>query len=181
MLTPARPLLELQRFTNQDFSRLIGWVQDARLLLQWSGPSYTYPLDQLQLKENQWEAELTEPRRHHFRAVERSTGAVIGHIELVHHRDAPQNGRLARVLIGLPAARGRGLGEEMVRQAVDFGFADLGLDLVDLAVYTFNTAAIACYQRIGFTVRKQLPAATQFSGETWSGQIMAMDQAAYLA
>jgi len=97
----------------------------------------------------------------------------------VRHRQAPHWGRLARVLIGPPAARGRGLGADMVRQAATFGFGALGLEGIDLAVYTFNHQAIACYRRVGFAVAEPLPP-TRFAGESWPGQRMHLPRAAWL-
>jgi RimJ/RimL family protein N-acetyltransferase len=167
-------MIELRRFTRADFPRLISWVPDARFLLQWAGPAYTFPLDEKQLADNQWEAETENPGKFLFKAVEISGEQAIGHIELVRHRDDPQKGRLARVLIGPPEKRSKGYGYAMIRQTVRFGFAELGLAEIDLAVFSFNHGALACYRRIGFQPSEFIEEAGQFGNETWSGYRMKM-------
>ena len=166
--------LELVKFEKSDFPRLISWIPDARFLLQWTGPGYSFPLDEKQLADNQWEADSHPPRRYLFKAIAAPEGEVVGHIELVLHRDDPEKGRLARVLIGPTAQRGRGYGSEMVRQIVTFGFGELKLKAIDLAVFAFNQRAIACYKKNGFHLVETMQDACQFEEETWSGYRMEM-------
>ena len=42
-------MLELKPFTEDDCERLIGWIPDARFLMLWAGPDYSWPLDRKQL------------------------------------------------------------------------------------------------------------------------------------
>ena len=174
-------MIELRKFTRADFPRLIGWVPDARFLLQWSGPAYSFPLDEKQLADNQWEAETENPRKFLFKVIEIPGEEVIGHIELVRHQADPRKGRLARVLIGPPDKRGKGYGAEMIRQAVRFGFAELGLAEIDLGVFAFNHGAIACYRKLGFQQSEFNPEASQFEDDTWSGYRMKMTREEWLA
>ena len=168
--------LKLQKFDRSDFPRLISWIPDARFLLQWTGPGYSFPLDDKQLADNQWEADSHPPRKYIFKAVAAPDDEIVGHIELVRHRDDPEKGRLARVLIGPTAQRGRGNGSEMVRQVVTFGFKKLELKAIDLAVFDFNQSAIACYENIGFRRVETMQDACQFEDETWSGYRMEMSR-----
>lgn len=63
-----------------------------------------------------------------------------------------------RALIVDPAHRGRGLGVAIVRGLCGLAFGAMGLHRVETQVYAFNTAAIATFERAGFTqegVRRQ--------------------------
>ena len=54
------------------------------------------------------------------------------------------------IFIGDPAGRGRGYGMEAVRLLVEFAFAELNLDRLDLEVLADNWPAICAYQKAGF-------------------------------
>jgi RimJ/RimL family protein N-acetyltransferase len=162
--------LELRPFERADFPRLISWVPDARFLLQWAGPGYTFPLDEAQLEANQCQSESDPPARYIFKAVLARSGDAIGHIELSPRPSC--RGRLGRVLVG-EAWRGRGHGLRVVRLACEFGFATLGLREVELGVYEFNTAAIACYESLGF-VSHGVESHQPFEGESWPGLRMSL-------
>ena len=42
--------VDLRRFEQNDFTRLIGWIKTPESLLQWAGPLFHYPLDTFQLE-----------------------------------------------------------------------------------------------------------------------------------
>ena len=76
-------------------------------------------------------------------------GRCIGSIRLHSLNKADRHARLA---IGIDVAplRGRGIGTEAVRLLLRHAFDTLGLHRIDLRVLSYNTRAIACYQRCGF-------------------------------
>lgn len=160
-------MLTLEPFTLADCDRLIGWVPDARFLLQWAGPAYTFPLTREQLAHT-WEmTQRTPPPHLMFKLCEAPSDLAIGHIELMGLNPAQRRAHIGRVLIGEPAARGRGLGTELMTLLIAHAFGPLGLDTLTLNVYAFNTPAIACYERLGFIrTEEKIPAAT-FGTETW--------------
>lgn len=43
-------MIRLEYFSKEDFQQLIDWVPDASFALQWSGPTFTYPLTKEQLE-----------------------------------------------------------------------------------------------------------------------------------
>lgn len=53
--------------------------------------------------------------------------------------------------IGAPEHRGRGYGHDAMRAALRFAFDELNLHRVCLTVFSYNTPAIALYERLGFT------------------------------
>lgn len=160
-------MLTLEPFTLADCDRLIGWVPDARFLLQWAGPAYTFPLTREQLART-WElTQRTPPTHLMFKLCETPDGPAIGHIELMGLNLAQRRAHIGRVLIGEPSARGRGLGTALMTLLIDHAFGPLSLDTLTLNVYAFNSPAIACYERLGFVRSpEKIPAAT-FGTEAW--------------
>ena len=77
----------------------------------------------------------------------------IGHISLfggaasrdtAHHRNATIG-----VSITAPY-RGKGYGGEAINWAVDWGFRRAGLHRISIAAFSFNTAALGLYRKLGF-------------------------------
>jgi RimJ/RimL family protein N-acetyltransferase len=64
--------------------------------------------------------------------------------------DAGQHRATYAVGLFVPALRGRGLGREVTRLVLAWGFGELGLHRIELEVLAFNTRAIRCYLACGF-------------------------------
>lgn len=66
---------------------------------------------------------------------------------------------------------GIGLGTEVTRRLLVYGFHDLGLHRVGLRVLAFNTRAIACYARCGF-VEEGRERESALVGGTWHDDVI---------
>jgi len=163
-------MLELRPFTEEDCDRLIGWIPDARFLMLWAGPGYSWPLDRKQLLATLERTRGYRPAYFMFKAVESDTGATIGHIEL--QRCDRSSGHIGRVLVGDPGCHGKGYGKRLVSLIIRFAFIDLGLDLLTLSVYDFNIAAVECYKRLGFRQVEFREKVRQCGDEFWNLIIM---------
>jgi RimJ/RimL family protein N-acetyltransferase len=150
---------------DRDAERLIGWLDSPELVARWAGSSRTHPVTRAQLDPLDGEVP--------WRVVDAHARAVIGHIELVRLDEAARSGHLARVLIGDPAARGRGLGQAAVRAALAHAFGELRLERVTLNVFATNDAAIGAYERAGFVRERLLPRSFRFGDEQWDMWLMA--------
>jgi RimJ/RimL family protein N-acetyltransferase len=64
--------------------------------------------------------------------------------------DAGQHRATYAVGLFVAALRGQGLGREITRLVVAWGFGGLGLYRIELEVLAFNTRAIRCYLACGF-------------------------------
>jgi RimJ/RimL family protein N-acetyltransferase len=60
------------------------------------------------------------------------------------------------ITVGDPADRGRGLGTDMLRALVEFGFGSLRLERIWLDVFAFNPEARRVYERVGFVLEATL-------------------------
>jgi RimJ/RimL family protein N-acetyltransferase len=56
----------------------------------------------------------------------------------------------------LPEMRGRGLGQDVLRVLVDYGFRSRNLRRVHLQTLARNTAALRCYTAVGFAEEGRL-------------------------
>lgn len=161
-------MIELQPFTQEDFSRLLEWSPTPEFLMQWAGPYFTFPLDEAQLEEYLRGAAGESPVRRIFKVVETGTGAVIGHVELGTISYANRSATIHRVLLGDPTYRGQGIGLEMVRRIQEIAFGEMGLHRLDLVVFDFNESARRCYEKAGFRVEGHLRECRRVGDEYWS-------------
>lgn len=106
-----------------------------------------------------WEVEI--PRTVPWREllVAEHDGIPIGFVQIIDAReeeshywgdDVPPNLHAIDIWIGAAEHRGRGLGSEMMRQALDRCFADPRVEAVLIDPLVTNTRAIRFYERLGF-------------------------------
>jgi RimJ/RimL family protein N-acetyltransferase len=172
--TMSDTALTLRPLQPGDCDRLLSWIDSEDALYQWSGArAFSWPLDRGQLLRDlavAGDAELT------FAATEAS-GEMVGHVRLEvnrHHR----LGFIGRVAVA-PDQRGRGLGTALMRALARHAFDELALHRLNLVVYTFNTAAIACYRAVGFEVEGRMRDSTLGSDGYWDGLTMALLEPQY--
>lgn len=156
-------MMTLLPFTEQHFTTLLSWFPTEADLVQWAGPDIRFPLDTEQLRAMLEESRGTRALRKLWMAVR--DGDLVGHAQLAYewrHGVA----RVARFSIA-PERRGQGLAVPFLKQILAAGFADQEIFRVELNVYTFNTAAIRTYTKLGFVqegVRRQ---AVKVGDERW--------------
>ena len=90
-------------------------------------------------------------------------------------------GTTAAYAIGLlsPDALGHGLGTEVTRLVVAYAFRDLGLSELTVRVLEFNSRAIGCYVRCGFTQLRTEPDAVTLGGVPYADEIMHIEAGRY--
>ena len=96
----------LKDFTPADFLWLSKWVSSPELLCQFSANTFPFPLMYADMKAYC----LEYPERKFYTII--NNDGIFGFGEII-----PQNGnvpRLARLLIGDPTNRGKGLGKKLV-------------------------------------------------------------------
>jgi RimJ/RimL family protein N-acetyltransferase len=169
-------MIVLAPFTEADFPQLVAWIDSERLLREWCGARYTFPLTAAQLRRSVPTA--NPPAALVYKALDAHTRAV-GHIALDHLNWDEQSGRITRVLVGRAADRGRGYGQAMVNAVLAIGFKELQLRRIGLGVCDFNHAAIHCYQRCGFRHIGTLRHVARYDGAYWSSVEMSLAKEAW--
>ena len=168
-------MIKLEPFTEADFPQLIAWIDNERLLREWAGSLFAFPLTEASLR---WYIEGTNDPVHSdafvYKAVHVGTGATVGHISLGSLSRDHRAGRITRVLLGHAAVQGRGYCQQMMRAILAIGFEELKLHRISLGVYDFNAAAIRCYQRVGFHREGTARDVVRVGEEYWSLVEMSM-------
>jgi len=160
----------------EDAGALVSWASSADELLQWSGPLFSHPLDREQLRAY---AETAGDRRHLISGIALDgSGVTRGRREtIVAHAELnvlPEHrlGQIRRVAVA-PERRGGGIGHRLVRWLVDFGFDELGLNRLELVVFSFNEPALRCYRSAGFREEGRAREARRGSDGYWDLVYMA--------
>jgi RimJ/RimL family protein N-acetyltransferase len=162
-------MIVLERFTPADFSQLIEWIDSERLMKEWSGSLFSFPLTEESLS---WYIEgandLKDPDVFVYKATDKATGETVGHISLGSISQRDKSGRITRVLVGNNAARGKGVCRRMVQALLRIGFEELGLHRISLGVYDFNQPAIKCYLKAGMKQEGILRDVVRHGDTYWS-------------
>jgi len=169
-----QPSIELEPFTEADVDRLIEWVPSVEFLLQWAGPGFKFPLDRGQLERHLAKATGENPDRLIYTAVNSETGETVGHGELLGIDRQNRSATIGRMLVGPPELRGKGIGEQIVRELLRVAFQELSLHRVVLRVLDFNKLAIRCYEKVGFKQEGLLRDVYKLGEEYWSLCIMSI-------
>ena len=159
-------MLKLEPFTQDDFSKLIGWIDTKRELVQFAGDLFTYPLS-----EDQLHAYLSQEKLVAKKIIHIESGEVIGHCELNFLNEYP---RLSRMLIGNKQNRGLGYGAKIIRLMIDAIQKEIPTKQVELRVFGYNTNAIKLYKKEGFVIQEKHTLQFQYTDdESWTNYYMA--------
>jgi RimJ/RimL family protein N-acetyltransferase len=85
----------------------------------------------------------------HYVIARRDDESYLGQIDLAAIDWYARCGTLA-IIVPDPANRGRGYGAEAIRLLLDYAFARINLNKVELEVHEFNEDAYRLYLRLGF-------------------------------
>ena len=164
--------LKLAPFIIDDFERLINWSSDEKILIQFAGPIFTFPLTHVQLQ-----AYIEHPLLKPLKVTDPQTDKVIGHCEM--NFSNPNIPRISRVLIGEESDRGKGYGRALIEAIALRLFEDEKVKQSDLNVFKWNAAAISCYQKMGFVIGRVAPKVLTVEGELWEGYNMVLDRSVF--
>ncbi|PJN22503.1 GNAT family N-acetyltransferase [Kitasatospora sp. CB02891] len=160
-------LVRLRELRESDLPRLTAWWREPGLAIQQvTGPVHPQPDGRL--------ADM-------FRAWSQNTGTdlglsvetldsedLAGHVTLYGATPKDRCATLA-IIIG-PPHQDRGLGTDVLRTTIRYGFEELGLHRIELTVNGYNTRALAAYRRAGFTEEGRRREAV-FRAGSWHDQV----------
>jgi RimJ/RimL family protein N-acetyltransferase len=160
-------MVKLLPFDIKHAPELISKIKDEKMLLQFAGPAYHFPLTKEQLAQD-----LSNENRTLFRVVETASGTTIGHAQILLKE---KTFLLGRILIWDENNRGKGYGKKLVYQLADYGFMNFDKDTAELNVYDWNTSAIECYKKVGFEIDPTVMSEVYVEGEKWLSINMKMN------
>ncbi len=161
-------MIELKYFERSDFRQLIDWIDTPQFLLQWGGTAFEYPLTENQLDKYKENANGNKSETLIYKIIDKETGNTIGHISLGKIDRRNKSARVGKVLIGDKNSRGKGIGQQMIKEVLIIAFEELQLHRVSLGVFDFNSSAIACYEKAGFIKEGLLRETGKNGEEYWS-------------
>ncbi|CAM3901383.1 GNAT family protein [Flavobacterium branchiophilum] len=153
-------MIKLEKFTEQDFERLINWIDNEETLVQFSGPIFKFPLTKEQLNEYLYSENIIS-----FKVKNLETNEIIGHSEI--HKSENNEVKLCRILIGKESQRGKGFGKKIINELVKYSFEKLNAKKVELNVYDWNKYAIVCYEKTGFEMNPNKYSEIEVKGNKW--------------
>lgn len=130
-------------------------MADAQVSYRWRNDpeiwAYTEfkPDHQISLKtEQDWlKKKLSNKNEQRFAICLASNHRYIGNIQLL---DIDSNAGSFHIFIGEKEFWGKGIAQQATRLILNYAFAELGLQQVELEVNAANLAAIAVYKKMGF-------------------------------
>ena len=143
---------------SSDYPLLLQWVTSEQDMLLWAGPIFRWPLTLGQISSHLADPEVTA-------LLLILDGEKIGFIELVREPDNAY--RLCRVLIGPRSLRGKGLGRDLLQQAIDYARERLLASRLALHVFENNAVALQCYRSLGFEVVSRDERGHQVADDWW--------------
>lgn len=169
--------ISLRSFLPEDAAELGAWFPTPEALTQWSGPGLSFPLDAAQLAEMRASTLDVPPARWMFTGV--VDGDLAGHAQVALDWDNGV-GRLSRVAIN-PRFRGQGLAQPFLERIIEQFFADVRFERLELNVYTFNTAAIRTYLKLGFIEEGVRRSSARVGDIRWDTALYGMLRSAFAA
>lgn len=164
-------MIELKPFTEKDFDGLLQEIDSQRLMMQWSGRAYKFPLTKNQLQEY---LEMEHKKGSYIlKAVDTVTAETVGHIALREIDRDHEVGRISYVLV-YKNHRGKGIANKMFEHILHLAFHDLKLNRVSLGVFDFNKPAIACYENFGFQKEGLQRQVCKIGDEYWNNIEMSL-------
>ncbi|WP_126651458.1 GNAT family N-acetyltransferase [Chryseobacterium aureum] len=151
-------MITLLPFTIKDAPLLISKIENERILLQFAGPVYRFPLT-----EEQLQTDLSDEKRTLFTITDQS-GDPIGHAQIFLKE---KTFLLGRILIWDENNRGKGYGKKIMQELLKYGFTHFGKETAELNVYDWNTGAIECYRKVGFDFDPDVKSEAKMDQETW--------------
>lgn len=160
-------MIQLEKFDKEFYPELINSIKNAKDLMQFGGPEFSFPLTEKQIDKT-----LSDENRIAFRVANSSDGNTIGHCE-IYFKD--NSAKLGRILIMDENQRGKGIGEQMVILLLEFILKNRKERNIELNVFDFNIGAIKCYEKVGFTINPDKKLIREVDGETWTAFNMVLN------
>lgn len=142
-------MIELQAIQGIDCENIVTWNldKDQDYLFQWAGHKiYAFPLTVEQIIRR-----LGADDTRIFKIMDNQK--MIGSVELTNIDTKTGYGKICRFIIRDDYS-GQGIGQYALQELVNFSVKELGLNHLELVVFTFNKRAISCYEKIGFVICK---------------------------
>ena len=146
-----------------DFDEIKNWISDERTHALWCANLINYPLEEENF-DNMMLKEATMFGDSPYVATT-DDGKIVGFF--CYSVNLSTNEGMLKFVMVDPSQRGKGIGTAMLQLAIEYAFHITKVDAVQLNVFSENTRAKKCYERVGFIERKTDADAFRFEDESW--------------
>mgnify|MGYP000873562559 FL=1 len=165
--------IKIRPAKRQDGVFVSQWLTEEKQLQMWCRDQFTYPLTEEQM--NRYYKELEEnSSAWGFTAVD-DKGVPVGSFKMtINYED---NSAYLGFIVVSPEIRGQGLGQKMVSMAVDYAVTFLGVNRINLRVFSCNPGAKRCYEKVGFVEESYIEQDFSYKDEMWGNSYMVYNAA----
>lgn len=154
-----RPYIALK-----DYHTIAQWIDDDRVHALWCANLIPYPITRESLNKL-LERNAIEWTDSAYVATE-DNGKPIGFF--CYSVNVDDNTGFLKFVIVDKEKRGTGCGQRMLHLALRYAFHITGVSIVQLNVFAENTAAIHCYEKVGFHQTMNAENVFPYKNELWS-------------
>jgi RimJ/RimL family protein N-acetyltransferase len=162
-------MVKLEPFSKSNFDTFISWIDNKELLLTIAGNVFSYPLTSEQLQTY-----LDNKNSHSFNIVDLSQNKIIGHAEIV--KSGENIFKIDKLIIGNNSNRGKGIGQKVINELLNYSFKELNAKAVELNVFDWNIGGIKCYEKCGFVMTPQKQTTFDIGQKSWVALNMTIDK-----
>lgn len=150
---------------NQNY---LSWLQDEEVMMGIATTGYTMDKLKIYVKER-----LENETTAFFAICDKGTDEHIGNIKLDFY-DARSNVSELGLLIGNKQYWGKGIGLEACKLTIGYGFQQMNLRKIYLAVYESNPSAKKIYEKLGFVLEGTLRKHVMVNGNYFDKYLMGL-------
>jgi RimJ/RimL family protein N-acetyltransferase len=162
-------MINLRPFQPTDFDAFISWIDNPELLVTIAGNVFSFPVTHPQLQKY-----LEDEGSISFTVMDAQRNKPVGHAELVIVGDGMY--KIDKLLIGDPSLRGKGIGEIVMHELLEYAFNRPGIEIVELNVFDWNAGAIRCYEKVGFKMNDAKKSSYEVNGKQWTALNMTVQK-----
>ena len=156
-------MIKLRKYQPKDANTIARWIKDEYSLRQWSADKYSkYPINGNDINDfyNKFGPNFIK-----FTAIDEFE-RIIGHFILRYPYDDKTTLRIGFVIID-DSLRGKGIGKELLIQAIKYSFDVQKAEYLTLGVFDNNPNAYYCYRSCGFEENNEISKYI-CNGEEWT-------------
>ncbi len=140
----------LREYRSEDYNAIAAWINDEATT-RWMSTRFWPPQTAVDVQDYLSRMLQGSPNAYNFVIADASDERYLGQLDMFRVDWRLRQGEIG-LLIANAQNRGKGYAQEALRLFERFAFQNLGLERLELEVCMENTAALACYQKAGFTL-----------------------------
>ena len=140
----------LREYRSEDFAPISAWINDEATT-RWMSTRFWPPQTAVDVQEYVSRMLQSSPNAYNFVIADLADESYLGQLDMYRVDWRLRQGEIG-LLIASAQKRGQGYGQEALGLFERFAFCNLGLERLEMEVCMENAAALACYQKAGFTL-----------------------------